>query len=220
MPTFFKRPSKTAISASITLAVLATVIFLKLADDVWFREGFWWDAPVMLAIHRFSSPTLDALVMALTTTGGRLLPVVFIGVGVLLWRNRRLPALISLGISLGGAVIINSVLKAIFARPRPNVFPPITVETTFSFPSGHTMAAVAFYGLLAVFLWEWQHRAAALFVAGWVGVIAFTRVYLGVHYPSDVLGAASVGLFWLIVVVWAHRSLLIRWYSALQIFRE
>lgn len=220
MPTFFKRPSKTAIAASITLAALATFIFLELADDVWMKQGFRWDAPVMLAVHRLSSPLMDAIVAALTTTGGRLLPLIFVAVAVYLWKRRRLPALVALAISVGGSLLINTVLKAIFARPRPQVFPPITVENTFSFPSGHTMAAVAFYGLLAVFLWEWGHRTLALLAAGWVPVIAFTRVYLGVHYPSDVLGALAVGLFWLIVLVWGHRSLFIRWVSAIRIFRE
>lgn len=219
MPTFFKRPSKTVIAISVILATLATFVFLELADDVWMKEGFRWDAPLMLAIHQLSSPLMDAVVAALTTTGGRLLPVIFVAVAVYLWHRRQLPALVSLVISLGGSLLINTVLKAIFARPRPQVFPPITVENTFSFPSGHTMAAVAFYGLLAVFLWEWGHRTIAMLTAGWVPVVAVTRVYLGVHYPSDVLGALAVGFIWLIVMAWAHRSIFIRWYSALQIFR-
>jgi len=201
------RPSKTAIAFSAALLMLATTIFLKLADDVWFREGFWWDAPLMLTIHRYSSSPLDALIAALTTTGGRLLPLVFLGVGMVLWRKNHKTELVALGASTGGAFAINGVLKWLFARPRPTVFPPLTVETTFSFPSGHTMAAVAFYGLLAVFLWQWRQRSIAVFSAGWVFVIAFSRIYLGVHYPSDVLGALAVGLFWLIMVVWAHRSL-------------
>lgn len=220
MPIFLRRPSKSVIAISIILAMLGTFIFLELADDVWMKEGFRWDAPVMLAIHQLSSPWMDKLMTILTTTGGRLLPLIFIVVGILLWRHRRLPALISLITSVTVALLINTVLKAIFARPRPMVFPPITVENTFSFPSGHTMIAVAFYGLLAIFLWEWQYRVAALVAAGWVFVIAFTRVYLGVHYPSDVLGALAMGLFWLIVLAWGHRSLFIRWYSALRIFRE
>ncbi len=215
-----RRPSKTSIAFSAALLILATIIFFKLADDVWFREGFRWDAPVMLAIHRFSSPPLDALVMALTTTGGRLLPLVFLGVGMVLWRQKRKTELVALGVSTGGSFILNTVLKAIFERPRPTVFPPLTVETTFSFPSGHAMIAVAFYGLLAVFLWQWRQRGLAAFSAGWIFVIAFSRIYLGVHYPSDVLGALAVGLFWLIVVVWAYRSFRARQYAALQLFQE
>ncbi len=214
------RPTKTSIAFSAALLILATTLFFKLADDVWFREGFRWDAPVMLAIHRFSSPPLDALVMALTTTGGRALPLIFLGVGIVLARKNHRLELGILGASTGGSFIFNTVLKAIFERPRPAVFPPLAVETTFSFPSGHAMIAVAFYGLLAVFLWQWRQQGIAVFSAGWVFVIAFSRIYLGVHYPSDVLGALAVGLFWLIVVVWAHRSLRARQYAALQLFQE
>ena len=216
----FRRPSKTTIAVSILLLALATVIFLKLADDVWFREGFWWDAPVMLAVHRFSSPPLDALVMALTTTGGRLLPLIFIGTAVVLCKKERPTELVALTVSVIGSFAVNMVLKWLFARPRPAVFPPLTVETTYSFPSGHAMMAMAFYGLLAVFLWEYRRRGAAILSAGWVAVIAFSRIYLGVHYPSDVLGALAVGLFWLIVVAWGHRSFRNQAYVALQIFRE
>ncbi len=215
----FRRPSKTTIAISVILLALATIIFLKLADDVWFREGFWWDAPLMLAIHRLSSPIPDALVMALTTTGGRLLPVIFIGTAIVLWKKELPTELIALSVSVVGAFAINAALKWLFARPRPAVFPPLTVETTYSFPSGHAMMAMAFYGLLAVFLWEYERRTTAILAAGWVPVIAFTRVYLGVHYPSDVLGALAVGLFWLIVVVWGHRSFRRQAYAAIQIFR-
>ncbi len=217
---FNRRPSKTAIVFSVILLFLATIIFLKLADDVWFQEGFWWDAPLMLAIHRFSSPPLDALVIALTTTGGRLLPAIFIGTAIMLWKKERPTELIALITSVVGSFAINGILKWFFARPRPVVFPPITMETTYSFPSGHTMMAMAFYGLLAVFLWENRQHSAAILSVGWVSVIALSRVYLGVHYPSDVLAALAVGLFWLIVVVWAHRSFRNQTYVALQIFRE
>lgn len=215
-----RRPSKTSIAISIALLGLAAIIFLKLADDIWFQEGFWWDTPMMLAIHRFSSPPLDALVMVFTSTGGKLLPLVFLGAGIVLWRKKRKTELIALGVSTGGSFAINGVLKWLFARPRPAVFPPLTVETTFSFPSGHTMAAVAFYGLLAVFLWQWHQRGSAMFSAGWVFIIAFSRIYLGVHYPSDVLGALAVGLLWLIIVVWAHRGLRAQQYAPLQLFHE
>lgn len=184
------------LAALVAVAILMS-IFLELAGDVWLNEGFAWDAPLMLAIHHYSRPWLDVLFMAITQTGGVLLVIPVAGLVAWLWRRQqRLNALV-VSISLGGAVVINNALKFLFARPRPAVFPPLTVETSFSFPSGHTMAAVAFYGLLAVLLWRKRHFWWAMLATGWAVLVSFSRIYLGVHYPSDVLAALAVGLLWL-----------------------
>lgn len=174
--------------------------FVKLADDVWFREGFRWDAPIMLAIHQYSQPWVDTLFIGITNSAGKYLPLVVLAAVIFLWMRHKKLETISLVTSLTGAVTINAALKLIFSRPRPAVFPPITVENSFSFPSGHTMAAIAFYGFLAILLWQWHQRAWVIVFGGWVLLVAFSRVYLGVHYPSDVLGALAVGALWLIAI--------------------
>lgn len=181
------------------MTILAA-IFLDLTGDVLFKEGLAWDVPLMLAIHHYRRPWLDTLFMAITQTGGVLLVVPVAGLVGRWWQQQRLEAL-TLLISCGGAVIINNVLKFLIARPRPQVFPPLTVETSFSFPSGHTMAAVAFYGLLAILLWRKRHYWGAVCATGWVVLVSFSRIYLGVHYPSDVAAALAVGLLWLWLVV-------------------
>ena len=108
---------------------------------------------------------------------------------------------LALGVSVAGAGILSATLKLLFARPRPTVFTPLTPEATFSFPSGHTLGAIAFYGLIAYFLWRQDRRISA--VLAWVFAfwIALSRIYLGVHYPSDVLGSFTIGLLWLGVVI-------------------
>jgi len=174
--------------------------FLKLADDVWFREGFSWDAPIMLAIHQYSQPWLDTLFIGITNSAGKYIPLFLLGALVLLWIKHKKIEIVSLIVSLVGAIIINGALKILFARPRPAIFPPITVEYSYSFPSGHTMTAMAFYGFVAILLWQWHRRIWALAFGGWVLLVALSRVYLGVHYPSDVLGALAVGALWLIIV--------------------
>ena len=93
------------------------------------------------------------------------------------------------------------VLKLLFARPRPALFPPLVVESGFSFPSGHVTTSVAVYGLLAVFLWRQGHRGWAIVAAAWVLVVAVSRIYLGVHYPSDTLGSITFASLWLWAVV-------------------
>lgn len=195
----------------IWMAVIASlaIIFARLATDVWFQEDFAWDAQVMLAIHTLSRPWLDSVVRAITLTGGELAAVIALGVVVWRWRvhrlrpHERLDAATVL-IAFGGAVCINAALKLLFARPRPAVFPPLVSESSYSFPSGHAVAAVALYGLLAVLLWRRGRYGWAIFSGAWVVVVALSRVYLGVHYPSDVLASLAHGTLWLIVVLFAR----------------
>ncbi len=183
----------------VLLALLAW-LFLELADDVWRHEGFPWDAPVMLAIHRLSRPWLDTAMWWVTQTGS-VLAVVFLAI-LVVWflSKRKTPEAILFPASFFGAISMNYLLKQVFARPRPEVFPPLVVEHTYSFPSGHTIASVSLYGLLAVYLWDQGRRALAFLSAFWVLAVAFSRVYLGAHYPSDVLGAMAVGGIWVICV--------------------
>ena len=182
------------------LLVLFAWLFLELADDVWRREGFPWDAPVMLAIHRLSRPWLDTVMWWVTQTGSAL-AVVFLAI-LVVWflYKKKTPEAILFPASFFGAVSMNYLLKQVFARPRPEVFAPLVVEHTYSFPSGHTIASVSLYGLLAVYLWDQGRRALAFLSAFWILAVAFSRVYLGAHYPSDVLGAMAVGGIWVICV--------------------
>jgi membrane-associated phospholipid phosphatase len=190
---------------SLILVFGAAFTFLELAEDVWLKEGFSWDAPLMRDIHRLSTPWLDALMKGITFTASGAVAVLAVAVVVWLWhwRQQHVEAL-TIGAALIGSVIINTSLKLIFARPRPEVFPPLTVEHSYSFPSGHTSAAIAFYGLLAVLLWRAHHRGWALLSGGWVLAVAFSRVYLGAHYPSDVLGSMTLGVIWLFAVLLVH----------------
>jgi membrane-associated phospholipid phosphatase len=182
------------------LLVSFTWLFIELADDVWRREGFPWDAPSMLAIHRLSRPWLDTTMWWVTQTGSAL-AVLFLAILVAwLLYERRTPEAVLFPASFFGAVSVNYLLKQVFARPRPEIFPPLVVSHTYSFPSGHTIASASLYGLLAVYLWDEGRKTLALLSAFWILAVAFSRVYLGAHYPSDVLGAMAMGGIWVICV--------------------
>jgi len=190
----------------LVLALVAS--FTELAEDVWFREGFAWDAPLILALHQFGRPWLDTVMRIVTQTGaGGAIALGIAVAGWFLWRRRALDAA-TVVISFAGAAALNTVLKLLLARPRPALFPPLVVESGFSFPSGHVTAAVALYGLLAVLLWRGRHRAWAVVSGAWVCAVALSRIYLGVHYPSDALGSLTFATLWL-VVVFAVRD----WYA-------
>lgn len=203
-----RRWSRRQIVLGVALT-LAAIVFLELAEDVWFREGFAWDGPVALAIHAWQRPWLDTVMKAVTWTGG---PGALLGAAAYgLWqaqRRRRSRAGLVTGAYVA-AIWASLALKALFQRPRPALFPPLVVADGFSFPSGHTLGAVILYGLIAAFLWQDGRRRPAVLVAAWVPLIGLSRVYLGVHYPSDVLASLTAGALWVVLGL-----LLMRWRRA------
>ena len=106
-------------------------------------------------------------------------------------------------VTMGGGSLLNILLKHFFQRQRPVLENPLVTLSSFGFPSGHTMGATLFYGLLALLIahstrWGWSHRVfgfccAALLIA----LVGTSRIYLGAHYLTDVLGAIALGLAWL-----------------------
>ncbi len=184
----------------------AAGIFLDLAGDVWMKEAFVWDAPLMLAIHQFSRPWLDTLMIVITKIGFPGALVIAPAAALWLWwRRQQHLAAIALVVSIVGSALLSSSLKVLFARPRPAVFPPLMAETTYGFPSGHALSAVALFGFAAYLLWQQQQRIWALLAVLFALLVSLSRIYLGVHYPSDVLGSLSLGLLWLAVVIGGYR---------------
>jgi len=88
-----------------------------------------------------------------------------------------------------GATALNTALKLLLSRPRPSLFTPLVSASGFSFPSGHVTASVATFGFLAVLLWREKRFGWAIASLVLVPLVALSRIYLGVHYPSDVLGS-------------------------------
>ncbi len=124
--------------------------------------------------------------------------------GIVLARLRERYWMLTLALAVGGGMILNLVLKGAFERLRPRFENPVLFLDTYSFPSGHTAASVAFYGVLAAFLVSRFHdrrrRAACVAGAiGAVGLVALSRVYLGAHYLTDVLAAMCSSTVWLVL---------------------
>jgi undecaprenyl-diphosphatase len=135
------------------------------------------------------------------------------------WRRRAYDWLIVCLVAVPGGMLLNAALKHAFRRARPSFDDPLLSLVTYSFPSGHTAAATVFYGLLACYLVRrahaWHVRALAVVGAvAMVMLVALSRMYLGVHYLSDVLAAAAEGAAWLAICITAvstwHRRRLAR----------
>ena len=104
-------------------------------------------------------------------------------------------------ISVVGNIALDTLLKAIFTRPRPDVITPLVTETSFSFPSGHTAVAVALYGMLALLLWQRRHWLVGAVCMMWMLLIGLSRIYLGAHYPSDVVGSLAFSVVWVLMLL-------------------
>lgn len=198
----------------------AAFVFLKLGDEMREGETQRMDEWVLRSLRtpgNLAVPVgpawLPGATRNLTSLGSLpvLLLVVLAVAGFLalarLWRN----LLLVLGAS-GGGLLLMLALKRTFERPRPTVVPPLLLETSASFPSGHAMMSAVVYltlgTLLAQLCTRWRERVYVFTVAAILTVvIGLTRLYLGVHYPTDVLGGWSVGLAWALASGLAARGL-------------
>ncbi|KEF34612.1 UDP-diphosphatase [Deinococcus sp. RL] len=177
------------------------LVFVSIAEDVFNKEPFAFEKPLMLALHAGASPTLDRVAVAFSLLGSaRGMVPVTLGLVFLFYRLRhRLGYFLML--SLGGVALVNVLLKNVFDRPRPALWTPLLPEPDFSFPSGHAMFASALATALAVLLWPTRWRGAALLLGGlYVLGMMWSRVYIGVHYPTDVLGGALFALAWVVAL--------------------
>ena len=120
--------------------------------------------------------------------------------GLLWWRGRRRDAAL-LAAAVIGSTLLNAVLKAVFQRDRPDFWEHLVVEDSYSFPSGHAMASMSLAAALVVIAWSsrWRWPAIALATV-YVLVVGVSRLYLGVHFPSDVLAGWCVAVAWVVVV--------------------
>lgn len=175
-------------------------VFGLLAEEVADQEGFSFDLPLLLFLHGYAAPWLDQTMLFCTRVGSRwfLTPVDALVFLILVWRRRWVDALYWV-LAVAGAALLDVAAKGFFARARPDLWPSLAPETTFSFPSGHSMGSMAFAMALIVLTWRTPWRWMVLVGAGlYVFLVGLSRVYLGVHYPSDVLGGWAAAMAWVV----------------------
>jgi len=196
----------------LPLAVVLSYVFFELAGDVWSGEGFGFDQQVMGALHVLATPRLTATLQVITASASGLLAYGLALGLVLYWRQagRRAEATV-LHITLVGSAVLGQGLKVLFARPRPQFYPWLTGAWGWSFPSGHTLTAVVLGGLLAWLIGRKlkDRRQIVLWAVAalWAGLVGLSRIYLGVHYPSDVLASLAVGGLCLLAARYSYRAL-------------
>lgn len=181
------------------------LLFVDMAEDVWKGQGFAWDQIILAWLQARRHPGLDDHAVFLSHLGGTgamgALTLAIVGGHLLIgarWRAVLMAA------AMVGAWLLNLWSKALLARTRPLEWIPLVEEPPvpamgFSFPSGHAMFAAALAPVLCLLLWPTRWRWLALIIGAlWAGAIGLARVYLGAHYPSDVVAGWLGAIGWVI----------------------
>jgi undecaprenyl-diphosphatase len=184
------------------LALAGTYVFAKLAGHVTSGATQEFDEAVLRWMARHHSPTLEPIMLEITLlgTGSVVLSMVAVS-SLFLWLTRHKYSAMLLLVATVGGILLNNLLKIGFGRPRPQVFDWGTQAVSLSFPSGHAMSSAVVYGAVAYLAARLQnrrwHRAVTMLAAALIIVlISISRLYLGVHYPSDVAAGVIIGLAW------------------------
>jgi hypothetical protein len=199
-------------SGGVILAGLALWFFKKQADHVVEGEADRYDEAIMEVVHKIDNPVTHEVFHGLTQLGSHAAIGTAAGVTALMMlkQGRRHDAW-TVVVSTGGAMAINTILKNIFRRQRPiEMARRIKLPKSHSFPSGHSLLSAATYPIVAHHLVERHslpmqalvHTAAGMIILG----VGFSRVYFGVHFPSDVLGGFAAGFGWLGLTSLSHTT--------------
>ncbi|MBN3896650.1 MAG: phosphatase PAP2 family protein [Nostoc sp. NOS(2021)] len=177
--------------------------FEILTVKIWQNQaGLPWDVPILLGVHSTVNPQLDVLAVALAIIGLPWTAIPILGaIALILLLQKRWRSLAYLLTASVGSIIINRLAKELMHRVRPQLWQSIAPESSFAFPSAHAMTSITLVAILLFLTWASSWRWLVLmFGSLYVIAIAWCRLYLGVHFPSDILAGWMVALGWTIGV--------------------
>jgi len=185
---------------SLAAAVLSLFLFGWIANEMRQGDTIKLDFAVRNWVHRFASPAMTRAMTAISLLGYDILIVALIIALAVFFYLRWRRAAAWLAISMAGALALDLALKYSFHRPRPQPFFGVAPHS-FSFPSGHALCSFCFYAVLAGLIAARTRRlalrvAVGVIAAALIAAIGLSRIYLGVHYPSDVLAGYLAAAMW------------------------
>ncbi len=215
----FSLSSKTAlilfteILLGLTLLLFSIFIFADITKDTLIdREVVKFDTEVSQSIYSYRTPVVTEVMKFISLMGADFMIACATVILIILTfkKHKRESLIFSLIFILGAG--LNLLLKEIFQRPRPNIDPLLTL-TSYSFPSGHAMNSFIFYAVISYFTFHFTRSIKVTFLVGvvsaiLVSLIGVSRVYLGVHYPSDVIAGFAAGLLWFVLVLLIERTII------------
>lgn len=181
--------------------LLITYVVAEISDEVLEQEAFAFDQTILLWIHSWANPVLDRLMQIITRLNDPDVVSVIAAVALilLLWR-RCYPEAKTFVINCAGGVILSYGLKSVFGKVRPDLWQSAIEEVSFSYPSGHALGSTVLYGFLAyLFATRFPHLSLLFYFIAiiLIGAIGISRLYLGVHWPTDIIGGYGIGFLWL-----------------------
>lgn len=198
------------------IAIAAVFFFGWFADEMRDGDTTRFDDSIRAFVHTFASPVLTEIMKFASFLGSTLFLVLFgiVVFGMFYYQKHRRAALLFAISSIGAAILLVS-LKLVYRRTRPEPFFDTILPASFSFPSGHSLASFCFYlALAAIITMRIENKRFRIliwiFSAALVLLIGISRIYLGVHYPSDVVAGFIVGFIWVITIAVADRLLRVR----------
>lgn len=188
----------------VILLLLALITFIYLARMIFIRESTEFDDKVFTTIKPYIKDGLTNFMLVITFLGKHdlLIPLNFVLIAFFIYRKERWFATRIAALSLS-SLLLMFMLKFFFQRNRP-LQPVIDDVSGYSFPSGHALISVVFYGLFIHMIWhevkrKWLRIALITLLGTLILLIAFSRIYLNVHYASDVIAGIAVGFIWLVL---------------------
>jgi undecaprenyl-diphosphatase len=200
----------------LATAILALIFFGWLADEALEGDARAFDDATRSAVHQLASPPMTAIMRGLSFAGSTIalsVGTIFVVVRFAMRKWKREAILFAL--TMAGAGLLNITLKLAFKRPRPVPFFNLSRPETYSFPSGHSLTSAVFFGALAAILTA-RTKSKRLSMAIWIVsvgmflLIGLSRIYLGVHYTTDVIAGFLAALIWILVVRFVEMGLVRR----------
>jgi membrane-associated phospholipid phosphatase len=198
-------------------SAIAALLFLGwLTDEVLEGETRRFDDTTRTAVHQLASPGLTVAMRGISFLGSTyfLLALTIVVVVWFLQRHWQREAML-FAITMAGGGLLDVTLKHAFQRARPVPFFNLVAPSSYSFPSGHALGSFCFYGALAAIL-ATRLRDRRIRIVIWYSsaliilLIGFSRIYLGVHYTTDVLAGFAAALIWIVVVAFVEQRLALR----------
>jgi membrane-associated phospholipid phosphatase len=195
------------IAGGLVVALGLLWLFFLLSRAIFSNTFSALDNGLLMNLHQYENPVLDAIFWFFTTVGGiaGILIMTALVFAFLIWRKHYHAPWI-LALAVGGGVLINQGLKFFYERPRPDLWASDYRPATFSFPSGHAMTSFCFFAML---IWlgnkyisrTWLRRVWAVAMVFCILMVGLSRLYFGVHYPTDVIGGYIAAAAWIIAVL-------------------
>lgn len=197
------RPKLKFLLISSLLFWIPLITFSGIANEVSELEPLYGDTAMLNYIHSNFSPKLSDIFLIATILGNAISIVIITGLIIsgLVYRKKFMQAVVLL-FSVSGATLANLIIKLSFKRDRPALWDSIIHEQSFSFPSGHAMASSALVFSLIYITWRTRFRwISVIFSGAFMLSVGISRLYFGVHYPSDIIAGWLASLIWVGIVI-------------------